>query len=186
MKLGIYTPTSNNSDSRGKEVGLMSEIIVNGNNAGMEQQETIAKAIAEEAHEGQFDKGGVPYIQHPATVASVLHGDKLRAVGWLHDVVEDTDWTLDDLRARGVDEDVVTSVDVLTRRKHAETYAEYIERVALDDMARQVKIADLWNNSDPARWRRGMKPSLRKRYKRALEFLGEDTSGYDLNPPFAD
>jgi (p)ppGpp synthase/HD superfamily hydrolase len=150
------------------------------------KQEGIAKAIAYEAHEGQLDKGGFPYINHPASVASVLHGDRLRAVGWLHDVIEDTEWTLDDLRERGVEEDVIHSVDVLTRRKHEETYSEYIERVAQDEMARQVKVADLWHNSDPSRWRRGMRPSLRKRYKKALEFLGEDTSEYDLNPPYVD
>lgn len=157
-----------------------------GNVPDMGPQETIAKAIAEEAHEGQLDKGGFPYINHPASVASMLSGDRLRAVGWLHDVVEDTPWTLDDLRRRGVDEEVVQAVDVLTRRKGSETYSEYVERVSHNKMARQVKVADLWNNSDPARWRRGMHPSLRKRYKRALEFLGEDTSGYQLNPPFAD
>ena len=152
----------------------------------MGPQETIAKAIAEEAHEGQLDKGGFPYINHPATVASMLSGDKLRATGWLHDVVEDTHWTLDDLRHRGVDEEIVQAVDVLTRRKDAETYSEYVERVSHNEMAKQVKIADLWNNSDPARWRRGMRTSLRKRYKRALEFLGEDTSEYQLDPPFVD
>lgn len=149
-------------------------------------QEEIAKRIAEEAHEGQLDKGGFPYINHPASVASVLEGDRLRAVGWLHDVVEDTEWTLDDLRRRGVEEDVVQAVDVLTRRKHSETYSEYIERVSHNEMASKVKVADLWNNSDPARWRRGMNKSLRKRYKRALEYLGEDTSSYVLDPPFVD
>lgn len=164
----------------------MKDATSNGQATTMGQQEAIARAIAYEAHEGQLDKGGFPYINHPASVASVLHGDRLRAVGWLHDVIEDTDWTADDLRERGVDEEVVQSVVVLTRIKHAETYSEYIERVALDEMARQVKVADLWNNSDPARWRKGMRPSLRKRYKRALEFLGEDTSGYDLNPPYVD
>lgn len=155
-------------------------------NGTMGPQETIAKAIAEEAHAGQLDKGGFPYINHPATVAGALTGDLQRAVGWLHDVVEDTEWTLDDLRARGVDESVVQAVDVLTRRKGSETYSEYIERVSHNEMAVKTKIADLWNNSDPARWRRGMNPSLRKRYKRALEFLGQDTTGYDLNPPYVD
>lgn len=150
-------------------------------------QEAKAIEIALVAHKGQLDKGGHPYIEHPATVASALEGDDLRAVGWLHDVVEDTEWTLDDLRAQGVDEHVVQAVDALTRRKaDGETYREYIERVALNEMAVKVKIADLWHNSDPARWRRGMRLSLRQRYKRSLKRLGEDVSGYVDAPPFVD
>ena len=146
-------------------------------------QERIAMAIAREAHDGQLDKGGQPYIGHPAAVASELDGDLLRATAWLHDVVEDTDWTLDDLRDRGVDESVVEAVDAVTRRKgEGETYRDYVDRVALNEMARQVKVADLWHNSDPARWRRGMKLSLRKRYRGALEQLGQDVSGYVDEP----
>lgn len=152
----------------------------------MGPQETLAKEIATIAHEGQLDKGGFPYINHPASVASALDGDVLRAIGWLHDVVEDTEWTLDDLRRQGVSEDVVAAVDVLTRRKNEETYSEYIVRVSHNELARQVKVADLWHNSDPKRWRRGMRPSLRKRYKKALDFLGEDTSEYVLDPPYVD
>lgn len=153
---------------------------------GVGPQERIAKQIAREAHAGQLDKGGQPYIGHPEAVAEMLDGDVPRAAAWLHDVVEDTDWTLDDLRERGVSEEIVRVVDALTRRKGEETYAEYIERVATDDLARQVKVADLRHNSDPMRWRHGMRPSLRKRYKRALEALGEDTAYYDLDPPFVD
>lgn len=150
-------------------------------------QERIAMAIAREAHEGQVDKGGQPYIGHPAAVAAQLEGDLLRATAWLHDVVEDTDWTFDDLRRRGVDESVIEAVDAVTRRKEAgETYRDYIDRVALNDMARQVKVADLWHNSDPARWRRGMRASLRRRYRRSLEQLGQDVSEYVDDPPYVD
>ena len=150
-------------------------------------QEAIAIAIAIEAHEGQHDKGGRPYIEHPATVSLGVEGDERKAAAWLHDVVEDTEWTLDGLRARGVSDEVVRAVDALTRRKpQGETYREYIARLSGNPIARDVKVSDLWHNSDPARWRRGMRESLRKRYKRSLEELGADTTGYVLDPPFVD
>lgn len=107
--------------------------------------------VACAAHLGQSDKAGEPYIFHVFRVALAVRGDAERTVALLHDVVEDTHWTLEDLRVREFPEDVVEAVDALTRRKDEETYAQYVERLARNPVARAVKLADLEDNLNPAR-----------------------------------
>lgn len=113
-----------------------------------------ADALAAEFHHGQVDKAGQPYINHPRTVARILadqgHGDDAVMAGLLHDIVEDTDVTLDDLRERGYPEEVVRAVDAVTRRA-GESYMALIHRAAADPLGRLVKLADNETNSDPAR-----------------------------------
>jgi (p)ppGpp synthase/HD superfamily hydrolase len=113
-----------------------------------------ADALAERAHFDQVDKAGNPYIDHPRAVAKVLAdkglGDNAVMAGLLHDVVEDTDVTLDDLREAGYPEEVVRAVDSVTKRPD-ETYMDLIHRAAADPLGRLVKLADNENNSDPAR-----------------------------------
>lgn len=115
---------------------------------------TEADALAERAHHGQVDKAGRPYIDHPRTVAATLladgHGTHAAMAGLLHDIVEDTDITLDDLRAAGYPEVVVDAVDAVTRRP-GETYLDMIRRAAAHPLGRLVKLADNATNSDPAR-----------------------------------
>ena len=77
-----------------------------------QSQESLARAIAEKAHADQVDKAGEPYIGHPAHVAASVEGDKAKAVAWLHDVVEDTSTTFDDLRAAGVDDEVLAALEL--------------------------------------------------------------------------
>jgi HD domain len=111
-----------------------------------------ADALAGRAHAGQVDCAGRPYIDHPRAVAALVaeHGDDARIVALLHDVVEDTDTTLDDLRARGYSGRVVAAVEALTRRP-GEAYDTYLRRAAADPLARLVKLADNAHNSDPGR-----------------------------------
>lgn len=110
----------------------------------------LAEQLAREAHEGQVDKAGNPYITHPARVAARVADDEYAAAAaWLHDVVEDTDVTLSDLEARFPTE-VTDAVDALTRRD-GEAPADYYARVRQVPLALQVKLADLEDNSDPAR-----------------------------------
>lgn len=111
-----------------------------------------ADALAERAHHNQFDKAGNPYINHPRAVAEALrpHGDHAVMAGLLHDVVEDTDITLDDLRDLGYPEEVVAAVDSVTRRL-GEEYMDLIRRAAADPLGRLIKLADNAHNSDPAR-----------------------------------
>ena len=111
---------------------------------------TRAEAIARAAHQGQVDKAGRPYADHPARVAAQLAGDDLAVtVGWLHDVVEDTSVTLSALAGEFPPE-VVRAVDALTRRS-GEAPERYYARVKSDPLALRVKLVDLADNSDPAR-----------------------------------
>jgi (p)ppGpp synthase/HD superfamily hydrolase len=116
----------------------------------MERLETIAKRIATQAHQGQVDKAGQPYIWHPEFVASQVTGDEAKAVAWLHDVIEDTPITFDDLRAEGLSETVIEAVTALTKRED-ESYEMYLGRVAANPIAKAVKLADLKHNMDTSR-----------------------------------
>jgi HD domain len=109
---------------------------------------TIEKAlqIAAKAHEGQKDKEGLPYILHPLRVMQRVQGEEAMIVGVLHDVIEDTSVTADDLRHAGFSEKVVAAVLLVTHRKD-ESYADYVVRCKGNDIARRVKLADLEDNS---------------------------------------
>lgn len=112
----------------------------------------IAKAmsIAIEAHNGQKDKGGSPYILHPLTVASKQETEACIIAAMLHDVVEDSKYTLEDLRLAGFPPDVCEAVDLLTH-KPGEDYFSYINRIKTNEIAKRVKIQDLFHNSDTTR-----------------------------------
>jgi (p)ppGpp synthase/HD superfamily hydrolase len=112
--------------------------------------ETIARAIATKAHEGQLDKADQPYITHPEFVASQVTGDEAKAVAWLHDVVEDTSVSFADLRTAGLSETVIAGVDAITKRSN-EDYETYLARVAANPLAKAVKLADLTHNMDTSR-----------------------------------
>ena len=106
--------------------------------------------IAAQAHRGQRDRAGAPYILHPLRMMFAVQTDAERMAAVLHDVVEDTDWTLDALRERGFPEQVVAAVDHLTRRE-GESYEAFVRRAAQDPVARRVKVADLEDNMDVRR-----------------------------------
>jgi (p)ppGpp synthase/HD superfamily hydrolase len=137
---------------------------------------TLEDAIifAAEAHRGQKDRADEPYIMHPARVMAQLKGDDLQMIAILHDVIEDTDITLEDLRAAGYPEHVVVAVDALTKRPESgETYPQYIRRVKQNPLAVQVKIADLRDNADLGRLPKVEASDLKRldRYNRALQYL---------------
>ena len=106
-----------------------------------------AAAIAHSAHQGQFRRDNVtPYIQHPAAVAKRVAGDPVvEAVAWLHDVLEDTAMTADDLRNRGMPDEVITRVAMLTKKEGA-NYEDYLAMIRADPVACKVKIADMLSN----------------------------------------
>lgn len=104
-----------------------------------------ALALAVEKFKGIKDKGGQPYILHCVSVTLAQKDDVARQVAVLHDVVEDTDVTLEELARRGFAGEVIAGVDALTHRVD-ESYQDYVLRIAQSDVARQVKIADLNDN----------------------------------------
>jgi (p)ppGpp synthase/HD superfamily hydrolase len=133
-----------------------------------------AIAIAAAAHAGQVDKSGAPYILHPLRVMLRLQTDEERIVAVLHDVVEDCDWSIDDLRAEGFSPAVLRGIDSVTKRE-GEDYDAFVARAAADPIGRRVKLADLHDNSDPTRI---ANPTDRDRarlekYQRAIRFLRE-------------
>jgi (p)ppGpp synthase/HD superfamily hydrolase len=101
-----------------------------------------AIALACEAHRGQTDKSGEPYILHLMRVMLSVDGELARVVAILHDLLEDTDYTPDKLRELGYKEDVIGLLDRVTRRQD-EGYDEFIDRCGSAKISRIVKIADL-------------------------------------------
>ena len=113
---------------------------------------TLERAIeiAATAHAGQLDKAGAPYILHPLRVMLAQKEPAQRIAAVLHDVVEDTPWTLAQLRAEGFGDDVLRAVDALTKRE-GEGYFAFVDRAGRDPVAREVKIADIRDNMEVSR-----------------------------------
>lgn len=109
-----------------------------------------AIALAALAHEGQTDKAGQPYILHPLRVMLACQGEAAQICAVLHDVVEDTPWTLAALREAGYSESVLMTLDHLTKRP-GENYEQFIDRVLENELACLVKLADLADNQDLSR-----------------------------------
>lgn len=110
-----------------------------------------ARALAVDAHRGQVDKAGLPYIEHPTRVVGHLEDPTAEeaTVAWLHDVVEDTSVTLEDIEA-AFGSRVAGAVDAITCRP-GESKLDYYARVKLNPIALTVKAADLSDNTDPKR-----------------------------------
>jgi (p)ppGpp synthase/HD superfamily hydrolase len=136
---------------------------------------TLDEAIqfARRAHEGQLDKSGRPYIGHPLRVMGALRGEHERMTAVLHDVVEDTSVTLEDLQAAGCPEEVLTAVTAISKQP-GEDQATYLRRVAANPIARAVKLADIADNMSPDRMSRldqATQDQLRAKYESALRHL---------------
>ena len=133
-----------------------------------------AKALATKAHEGQIDKAGLPYITHPERVASRMENPEAQVIGWLHDTVEDTPITLRDIETTFGPE-TAAAVDAISRRD-GEPWSDYLDRVAANPMARQVKISDLIDNSNLNRIPHVTLKDVerQKKYNKALKKLLEE------------
>ena len=110
----------------------------------------LALSIALEAHTGQRDKAGQVYVLHPLRLMMKMASEPAMATAVLHDVVEDSEWTLDRLREAGIPADIVEAVGLLTH-KPGQTYEEFVETLAGNPLARGVKLADLEDNLDTLR-----------------------------------
>ena len=106
--------------------------------------------IAHTAHNGQFDKSGVPYIYHPAFLASQMDTEEEVITALLHDVVEDTPVTLEELEQAGFSQTVLDALELLTHNDESE-YTDYVRRIKGNPLAAKIKLADLWHNNNPTR-----------------------------------
>ena len=133
-----------------------------------------AIAIAAEAHAGQKDRAGAPYILHPIRLMIQMDSEDAMMAAVLHDVVENSTWTLDDLRKEGFSNEVLNAVDSLTHRdKEGEDYWDYIQRAKSDPIALKVKLADLEDNLNPDRLNEITEKDEKRfdRYRKAQEML---------------
>lgn len=133
-----------------------------------------ADALAADKHRGQVDKAGRPYIEHPRRVAARLSDAEAQAVALLHDVLEDTDATPNELRRAGMPDRVVEAVLALTKRADDESYDDAVRRAAAHPLARQVKAADVADNADEQRLAlldEDTAARLRAKYARARQLL---------------
>lgn len=136
-----------------------------------------AYLIACHAHCGQVDKGGIPYIVHPCTLAAHMPTEETAAVALLHDVLEDSDVTAEDLAAQGIPVGIVRTVVLLTHYL-GETYLDYIRTLSHNPIAATVKKADLEHNMDLSRLGHTPTPqdiSRQTRYRKALEILNSES-----------
>ena len=135
--------------------------------------EDTAHKIATRAHLGQIDKVGKDYIDHPRRVSAKGKNASERIVGLLHDVIEDTEVALQDLREAGFPQEILDAVDCLTKRE-GETKVDYLTRVKGNELARVVKLYDIEDNADPIRMS-GLSEEVRGRltekYRFAKHFL---------------
>ena len=120
-----------------------------------------AMKIAYKAHEGQVDALGAPYIFHPARVGAAFDTEAEVCVGLLHDVVEDTNVTIEDLRNEGFTEDILKALSLMTHDKSV-PYMDYVVLIAEDPIAKAVKIEDLKDNIN-------REPEGEKRSEKRLE-----------------
>ena len=129
----------------------------------------LALSIATEAHKGQFDKAGVDYVEHPIYVASQVDSEEEKAVALLHDVIEDSPFTAEELLLAGLPE---TVVQILSKKK-GQDYQTYLKTVKSNPLARAVKLADLKHNSDLSRLENITDKDLERleKYKKAIDYL---------------
>lgn len=131
-----------------------------------------ALAIASKAHAGQVDKAGQPYILHPLRLMLKFQHELERIIAVLHDVVEDSDVSLDDLKKIGFTQPVIEAIDCLSRRAD-ESYEDFIVRISSNALARKIKIEDLKDNLDLTRINALSDKDLARieKYHKALKLL---------------
>ena len=109
-----------------------------------------AMKLCFEAHKDQVDKSGMPYVFHPFHVAEQMKDEATTIVALLHDVVEDTNYTLEDIVAEGFGQDIVEAVSLMTHEDDV-PYLDYVAKLKNNPIARAVKLADLAHNSNLSR-----------------------------------
>ena len=130
-----------------------------------------------DAHKSQTDKGGMPYVFHPFHLAEQMQDEDTTTVALLHDIVEDTDYTIDDLRSKGFSEKVIEAIELLTHDPVV-PYMEYVAQIKKNPIAKAVKLADLKHNSDMTRLESitAKDEERAEKYRSAIELLEGETS----------
>lgn len=138
------------------------------------EQTKKAMLLCYQAHAGQLDKGGIPYVFHPYHLAEQMDDEHSTVTALLHDVVEDTQYTFEDLEAMEFAPEVIRTLKLLTHERGV-PYLDYVKRLSADPIARKVKIADLTHNMDQSRMPEGKNVNQERthRYRTALSFLLE-------------
>ena len=141
-----------------------------------------AMKLCFEAHAGQVDKCGIPYVNHPLHLAEQMRSEDEVCVALLHDVMEDCGKTPDDLRAIGISERVIETLLLLTH-DGATPYLDYVGNLKDDEIARKVKVADLRHNSELSRLDTVFEKDLQRlrKYMDARVALGD--MAYELETP---
>ena len=103
-----------------------------------------------EKHKDQYDKSGLPYVFHPFHVAEQMEDEDATIVALLHDIVEDTDTTFEDLKEMGFSDTVIDALRLMTHDKNVD-YFDYVEKIGKNPIARKAKIKDLEHNMDTTR-----------------------------------
>jgi hypothetical protein len=129
--------------------------------------------IATKAHEGATDKYGSPYINHVTRVMNMGQTDNEKIVAVLHDVIEDTHWTFEDLEKEGFSKDVIDALKCVTKTSEDEDYVDFITRVKINNLAVNVKLNDLTDNLDIKRMPEVLESDLKRlnKYLRAYNEL---------------
>ena len=127
-----------------------------------------------EAHKDQIDKSGMPYVFHPFHLAEQMKDEKTTVVALLHDVVEDTIYTFDNLVEMGFDSDIIDALRLLTHDESV-PYMEYVAQIKNNKIAKTVKLADLMHNSDLTRLDHIDEKVIERKakYTDAIKFLTE-------------
>ena len=138
------------------------------------EQTKKALKLCFEAHKEQSDKSGMPYVFHPFHLAEQMKTEQTTIVALLHDLVEDTEHTIDDLIAMGFDQAVIDAIALMTHAKDVD-YMDYIRAIKENPIAKMVKLADLRHNSDLSRLDVIDEKALtrREKYLKAIELLEE-------------
>ena len=138
------------------------------------EQTKKAMKLCFAAHKDQVDKSGMPYVFHPFHLAEQMTDDATTVTALLHDVVEDTDYTLNDLRAMGFPEAAVDAIAMMTHDPKV-PYLDYVAKIKTNPVARAVKLADLRHNSDLSRLDTVDEKALERaeKYRKAIRLLEE-------------
>jgi len=131
-----------------------------------------AMKIAFDAHKEQKDKSGMPYIYHPVHLAEQMLDEETTCVALLHDLIEDTDWTFEELEKQGFNRNIIEALKLMTH-DDCVPYLDYVENIKSNPIARVVKLADLNHNSDLTRLEEIDKKAIERveKYKKAIELL---------------